>query len=521
MNRRRFLIDTGKIAGLATVTRPSALEVRQQPSTNVRRYAATHFASPGGAGAHNGSRGNEWTLAEAYEQAVAGNRVSFAPGTYTVASGRSRTQAFTPRSNGTPANPIVFFAEYPAVYHQKEPSLHTTWVSDFKVNGLGAVTGHAERAPGGHFVVWDGISMRQVNGSWDNGELSVVCLFAGDDLNVKFLRCLFDQLGQGQLKAQTNWGAVFIQQTSGIEFADCVFQNIPGSRGDENAQPIVAYATGQLEVHHCEFRGNNGSGLWLKGVQTGSPFDNRPVRLHHCRHEGFAGRAIGFGAVGQGNYQSSQFCDIFQNIWRPDPNGLGLSLSWRDLSGGTAPRNVRLVNNTFHGHIPFNGGEEAFHRLQTISDGDDIWRDSIFQNNILQVTSENVAYIHVQYGTFTEAAFKKMRFDHNCYATEFRSYGGMNLGAWRRLGQDGRSFVGNPRLRDVGAGDYRLADNSPVRATGSHPGADVLNLLGQGSAGKINIGAYITSDMSDVIGVRSEAATTSLPLVWSWPYTKP
>jgi hypothetical protein len=114
-------------------------------------------------------------------------------------------------------------------------------IADGKLHGTGSVTGHAERVPGGHYVVWDGISMRQVNGAWDSGELGVVSLFAGGDLRVKFLRCLFDQLGQGQLEAAFNWGAVFIQATNGIEFADCIFQNIPGSEGDENAMPIVTY----------------------------------------------------------------------------------------------------------------------------------------------------------------------------------------------------------------------------------------------------------------------------------------
>jgi hypothetical protein len=482
------------------------------------RYAPTHFASPGGAGRHDGSRGNEWTLAEAYANAAAGNRVQFAPGTYVARSGRVRTQASTPRHNGTAQAPIVFFAQHPAVYHTNHPERHTIWVSDGAQTGTGSVTGHAENVSGGHYVVWDGISMRQVNGAWNSGELGVVSLFAGGSLNVKFHRCLFDQQGQGQLQPAFNWGAVFIQQTSAIEFADCIFQNIPGSHEDENAMPFVTYAAGELEVHHCEFRNNAGGSAFFKGVQSGSAYDNRPIRWHHCRHLGFTSLALCLGAVGQSDVQPGKFCDVFQNVWQPDPKGVGLTIWWRDVSGGRAPRNVRLVNNTFAGPIAFAGGEEAMHRVATIGDQDDIWRDSMFVNNIVQHTSSNVAYIGVQYGKSSPAGFKKLVSDYNCYAADFRHYAGMDLGAWRKLGQDVNSFFGAPRFRDAKSGDFRLEAASPIRATGANPGRDVLNLLGHGVAGKINRGAYITTDMSDVIGIRPEAVTNALPLVWTWPY---
>jgi hypothetical protein len=518
MNRRRFLRDTALLAGATGALDWTGITTAWAAQPGPRRHAATHYASPAGAGAHNGSRGNEWTLAEAYANAVAGNRVQFAPGTYVVQSGPNRTAAFTPKNSGTAGNPIIFFAEFPAVYHQQEPQRHTTWVSDFKVHGLGSVTGHADRAQGGRYVAWDGISLRQVNGAWNSGEMGVVSLFAGGALHVKFLRCLFDQQGQGQLDPQNNWGAVFIQQSTGIEFADCVFQNIPGSRGDENAMPIVTYAAGELEIHHCEFRNNSGGSAFLKGVQAGSSHDNRPARLHHCLHTGYSSLSISFGAVGQGNLQEGRTCDVFQNIFHPASNGLGLSIWWRDVSGGQAPRNIRMVNNTLVGPIPFEGGEEALHRLMTITDGDDIWRDTLFMNNIVQHEGGNVSYIGVQYGQNTTAAFRKMRSDYNCFASGFRGYAGMDLGDWKKIGQDTHSLFGNPRLRDRKGGDFRLEANSPVRATGSQPGLDVLNLQGSGPTAPINMGAYITADMTDVIGIRPEAATSALPLVWTWPY---
>jgi hypothetical protein len=46
----------------------------------------------------------------------------------------------------------------------------------------------------------------------------------------------------------------------------------------------------------------------------------------------------------------------------------------------------------------------------------------------------------------------------------------------------------------------------------------VLNLLGTGTGAAVNRGAYIRADMSDFIGIRPETVTSTLPLVWSWPY---
>lgn len=513
MRRRTFLGRAALASAWATASRSPTADA--QPTAS--RFVATHFASPSGAGRHDGSRGNEWTLAEAYANATAGSRVQFSPGTYLSFSGPRRQDALTPAHNGTATEPIVFFAEHPAVYHRANPERHTTWVSDFKAHGLGSVTGHSERASGGHYVVWDGLSMRQVNGAWNSGELGVVSLFAGGQLNVKFLRCLFDQQGEGQREPGNNWGAVFIQQTSGIEFADCVFTNIPGSHGDENAMPVVTYATGELEIHHCEFLSNSGGSVFLKGVQAGSRHDNRPVRLHHCQVRGFTSHAIGLGAIGQNDIQAGRYCDIFQNVFSPAPGGLGLSLWWRDLSGGTAPRNVRFVNNTLVGSIPDEGGEEGLHRLLTISDSNDVWRDCMFMNNIVQHDRAGTNYAGIQYGARTEVAFKKLRSDHNCFSPGFGDYAGMSLADWKRLGNDRRTYIGNPRFVGVKSGDYRLAPDSPLRAGGSSPGLDVLNLLKTGAAA-INMGAYVTPDQSDSIGLRPQSVTASLPLTWTWPY---
>ena len=95
----------------------------------------------------------------------------------------------------------------------------------------------------------------------------------------------------------------------------------------------------------------------------------------------------------------------------------------------------------------------------------------------------------------------------------------MDLPGWKKTGQDTHSYFGSPRLRDPKNGDFRLAANSPVRATGANAGLDAFNLQRTGQTARINMGAYITADMTDTIGIRPEAVTSVQPLTWSWPYS--
>jgi hypothetical protein len=139
-------------------------------------------------------------------------------------------------------------------------------------------------------------------------------------------------------------------------------------------------------------------------------------------------------------------------------------------------------------------------------------------NNIVHQMGSRVRYVYVQYGERTTAAFTKMRFDHNCYAADFNDYAGLSMRAWRDMGQDINTFIGNPRFRDIQGADFRLSPDSRVRASGQRPGRDVLGLLGQGTNAPINMGAYIAGDDSDIVGIRPRPLTDRLPLNWTWPY---
>jgi len=81
------------------------------------------FVSASAAGGGDGSEASPWTLAEAMTNAVAGDRVQIAPGTYRgAATGDRYVPTFNPSHSGTVDAPIVFCAQFPAVYHEADPS---------------------------------------------------------------------------------------------------------------------------------------------------------------------------------------------------------------------------------------------------------------------------------------------------------------------------------------------------------------------------------------------------------------
>lgn len=465
------------------------------------RYVATHFVTPDADGTGDGSRENPWTWAQAYENAVAGNRVQFAPGQYdSPGNDEGRTFVFGPEHSGTEAEPIVFFAEYPAIYNP-EP-MHSLLYNDVPTRGLGTVTG---ARPGTTYVTWDGFSMRQGPNNVYGSEESVWSAWYSDHLRV--LRCLFDQQGMGfDEGGANNWGAIFMQVVHHVEIADCIFRNIPGA--DENTATYLVYGVGEVEIHHSLFQ-NTWSNFNIKGVQLDAEYDLRPHRIHHNRLESWDGRMITLVQVGQGNRQPDAFCDFFQNVFVADDANLGIV--YAPVSDDT-PRGFRFVNNTFYGdtHKGADGEDQGFHTFfGAIPPGSQHWMDSLFQNNVVHITGLVTDLVHVSSGGAAMPELSRLAHGYNHYSPSFEDddFAGDSLASWQAAGQDVGSLRGDPMFRDAAAGDLRLMDASPAMTAGR----DVLQLLGGSADAPIPMGAYITPDQNDVIGVRPRVVTDSMP----------
>lgn len=75
----------------------------------------TKYVTPTGAGNHDGTPGNEWTLKEASENAVAGDTVIIAKGEYLI-NGTNALDKIVFGNSGTPENPIIFVGEFDEGY---------------------------------------------------------------------------------------------------------------------------------------------------------------------------------------------------------------------------------------------------------------------------------------------------------------------------------------------------------------------------------------------------------------------
>lgn len=465
------------------------------------RYVATRFVAPDADGAGDGSRERPWTWEQAYENAVAGDRVQFAPGRYDSPGNRGgRTFVFGPRSSGTEAAPIVFFAEYPATYNPE--AMHSLLYNDLPTPGLGTVTG---APPGTAYVTWDGFSMRQGPNNPYGSEESVWSAWYSNHLRV--LRCVFDQQGRGyDVGGANNWGAIFMQGTHHVEIADCIFRDIPGV--DENTATYLVYGVGDVEIHHSLFQ-STWSNFNIKGVQVEAEYDLRPHRIHHNRIEDWHGRMLSLIEVGSQDRQPGTFCDFYQNVFSTE-NG-NLNIVYAPVSEDT-PRNVRFVNNTFFGDthegaaIEDGGFHTFFGRIEPASQR---WVDSLFQNNIVYISGAVTDLVYVSAGAVGDAELLRFAHRYNHYSPSFEDedFLGGSLASWQALGQDLGSLRGDPMFRDAAGGDFRLAAGSAALGAGR----DVLQVRGGSADAPIPMGAYVRPDQSDDIGVRSRALTDALP----------
>lgn len=448
------------------------------------------------------------------------------PGTHYVTAGsHNRSSPPVIQTSGSLANPIVFFAQYPAVYNADNAEYLSTIISDGTANGC--VLGMAGLSREYH--AYDGLACKQTNGSYSGGELAAVSIFECEEAHAKFLRCLFDQENEGNTDPAQNWGSVFGQNSAYVEFSDCIFRRVPGSYNDENAMNHVYYDVGYLVVKHCEFDRVTGM-AFLKGKHAYSGWDLRPQRWHHNKVvDHTQPSVINLGSVGADDEQPGEFADFYQNVIETTcaVGGAGLAVQCQNYNSGAAPINVRVVNNTFRNKgASANSASGALRGAVAATSSTAMLTGFQDRNNIRIESGHANARAWYFWAGWDATGISRLTSNNNAWSgfnesSWFVDEGSTNESRtdWQALGtgRDADSYFGTVTLEDPANGDYRCATAALLQG-GANDGIDILNLRGLGTSAPINLGAFILSDQSDTIGVRPQSVTDAESLNWTYPY---
>lgn len=434
-------------------------------------YTPTHYVTTTGTAswAQATSSSTPCSLSTAVANAQAGNVIQVGPGIYTGSNNNDRWQVSWALSNsGTLGNPIIFFAEFPAVtniLHRSELRNGATTMGSgcptFGVSGEFATR---------DYIIWDGFYASESNAATHSDTGPVVL---HETTGSEIRRC---EIAGVTATWGDNHNGIRFEQSVGCKALD---NRLTGFRctgtNNWNQAAILLYASTDFTIANNETTDNT-TGVYLKGA-AGVPtvYLRAPGYVHHNKiHTNDAG-GLRIGGVNR----NTGFTDIYQNLFYGHDDINAQDISWQTWSD-PAPLDVRVVNNT----LASAGDANSY--FKDDSPGATVYNGCVFQNNIVNhrlTGDEGITTQFAQFGTF----------NYNCYAnpTVFNSDSFATL---RAQGLDANGQQANPGF--VGGGDYTLD-------TGSNcidAGRDILNLLGQGTSAAINQGCYIGSDE---IGPRS------------------
>lgn len=460
------------------------------PTPPPTTYTPTHYASPNANEAtSDGSYLNPWSFVEAMTAAGQGLVIGYLPGTY---ESLQPTPFNNPRAGlnptaGAVGQPNIHVALYPVVNHLLNPELWTRWQLS---SGTGAVVGMRSN------VVYHGMDIQQ-NGTWSlggtsYGEQYAVVVRAPDDSvvqNVRIERCRFSTvLSTGALPA-SNWGSIFMQNVSGVEVSDCLFENMPVGTNWNN---IEMYSTDNYNIHHNLFR-NGGYAMYVKGVFVPPTRNLTPGSVHHNHFDNmqYAFRPLGVNDGGD----ASELCLVYQNIatgWRHFINAV--------YGGTSAPSNMWFVNNTVVANGNLSGEAMFYFSGGANLAGNTVFSNSRWFNNIVRMNFPINLYFDYGTSTLTQLA-SRIQANGNVYNGVTQFFKGGSFTDWQNAGLDPNGTTADAQFVDYAGGNYRVQAGSSA----NNRGIDILNLKGAGTSGPIRSGAYITDDQSDVLGIRPAA----------------
>lgn len=435
-------------------------------------YTPTHYVTSTGTGswAQASSSSTPCSLSTAVANAQAGDIVQVGPGIYTGSNNNDRWQVSWALSNsGALGNPIIFFAEFPAVtniLHRSELRNGSTTMGSgcptFGVSGEFATR---------DYIIWDGFYVSESNAA-THSDTGPVVLHQTTGSEIR--RC---EIAGVTATWGDNHNGIRFEHSVGCKALD---NRLTGFRctgtNNWNQAAILLYASTDYTIAYNETTDNT-TGVYLKGANSGVSLRS-PAYVHHNKiHTNDAG-GLRVGGVNR----NTGFTDIYQNLFYGHDDINAQDISWQTWSD-PAPLDVRVVNNT----LASTGDANSY--FKDDSPGATVYNGCVFQNNIVNDRLTGDEALSTQFDQFGAV-------DYNCYtnATMFNSD---SFTSFQAEGLDANGQQASPGF--VGGGDYTLDTGSNCLDAGQ----DILNLRGQGTSASINQGCYILADQSDEIGPRA------------------
>lgn len=466
----------------------------------------THFVHPAAGGAGIGTISNPFTMAQAMALGQQNWRIQAEEGDYYAPNTNSNTPSWRFANQGSQAAPITIFARNPA-------ALNTTGRSRLNlVSGSAGAGCPVISANGGHW--WYGFYINE-DTAWTHADTGPVT--TGGQYNRYGYMRVSKGLTSWPVGLSDNNHAAFRLEGSGVRnnlIHDCWIEEYSRGGSQLSEQGIQLYgpssgdsnAMGLITIENCYFL-NNRFAVTVKSINNrliegGFTFRRNMIQVGNFSSEGDL-QSGGIEIIELGNTLGRN--QVYQNI---QVGGAALCKLARHF--GYGHRDIDVINNTAIA-LTRNADWNGF--LTSSGDGGEPdcfgWR---VHNNLKTGTALARMF---RYDT-GDAALQSM--SHNL------SFGALN-GYWaehpdvpahaslRTLAQwvaawalDRNSLTSDPQLLSQVWGNPQLAHlgpSSPAR----NAGVDILDLRGNGTSGIINLGAMITSDNSDQIGIRPIATS--------------